>query len=665
MKQCKNCFEQYEEEYGICPHCGYGEGDPADPAWCLPPGSMLAAGRYLVGMTLGTGGFGITYKVWDTKYHTVKAVKEYYPSGLANRMPGHRKVIHLQGKRGAEFEYGLRRFLFEARNMARFSSETIIRVYDFFEGNDTGYIVMEYLEGESLGAYVKEKGGRISWEEAAAYGEAVCQALGEIHGQHYIHRDISPENIFRCSDGRIKLIDFGAAKFEQEEDGRRVIILKPGFAPPEQYEQITAQGPWTDIYALGATLYFLITGVRPPESVNRSVEDTLEPPAALMEELPETVSNAIVKAMALEPTMRFQNVKEFQNALTGSKPVLSLDRERRRRSRKRAVGIAGLFCCIAIAALGCVYVWNQRKKEETIPAETELLVWYEQSEDTTAAEIRAGAMAELAARFEESYPNVDVKLQSFVADSYREILLRAREAGNMPGLYESSGMEDLALEDGLALGDSLDLGNLFFQDQIAGRFPQGTIVPAGFSVPVLYRNTALGTMEGDVLNDPGEMTGGGADGNPVCVIEKDMLSAFEQLYGDPGQFQGVTVSDQALEEFLSGKAAYCFSDILDYHAVQQGMPAMYQVIAPGRETIPAQFCELWSVSSQADAAEQKAAEKFLEFLLSDNGEDILYVQNSRKRPLPINKNAAEAYLSAYEEILPLLEHPEKYSFEKY
>ena len=141
-------------------------------------------------------------------------------------MPGHRKVIHLQGKRGAEFEYGLRRFLFEARNMARFSSETIIRVYDFFEENDTGYIVMEYLEGESLGAYVKERGGRIPWEEAVTYGEAVCQALGEIHGQHYIHRDISLKISFAAATAGSNS-SISAQRNLSGGGWQRVIILKP------------------------------------------------------------------------------------------------------------------------------------------------------------------------------------------------------------------------------------------------------------------------------------------------------------------------------------------------------------------------------------------------------------------------------------------------------
>jgi len=145
--QCNACFEPYENSHEACPFCGYVPGDPPAEPYHLYPGMVLRE-RYLVGQVLGFGGFGITYKVWDQTLNAVRAIKEYYPSGLVNRVPGTQPVILFTRNRAREYQHGLIRFLDEARSMARFSThKSIINVFDHFEENNTAYIVMEYLDG--------------------------------------------------------------------------------------------------------------------------------------------------------------------------------------------------------------------------------------------------------------------------------------------------------------------------------------------------------------------------------------------------------------------------------------------------------------------------------------------------------------------------------------
>lgn len=209
MIRCINCFEQINDDNNACPHCGYVKGTPPKELYHLFPGTELE-NRYVIGEVLGFGGFGITYKAWDKKLDFVVAVKEFYPSGIVNRTPGTKDIIIYAKKREKEFYYGKDRFLEEARNMAKFSSEpNIVNVSAFFEENNTAYIVMEFLDGISLSQYLHESEGIIDVASGIQITEAIANALVKIHEKGIIHRDVSPDNIFLCVNGRIKLIDFG------------------------------------------------------------------------------------------------------------------------------------------------------------------------------------------------------------------------------------------------------------------------------------------------------------------------------------------------------------------------------------------------------------------------------------------------------------------------
>ena len=296
MKTCFSCFQTYGDEYSVCPHCGKQDTSlPKEPIH-LMPGTVLA-GRYIVGQSIGSGGFGIVYKAWDTKFETIVAVKEFYVSRLVTRAEGLKSLI-VSKKSFEEFEYRKERFLAEAKTMAKFGShKNIPNVFEFFEENNTAYIVMELLNGIALNSYMHQLGGHIDNDFALLIANEVGNALKSLHEHNIVHRDVAPDNIYICSEKeiKIKLMDLGAAKLADNTDEVIDIILKPGYSPIEQYDHSQNIGPYTDIYALGATLYVLFTGVKPDESTNRKIHDELIPPNQLNPSVPENLSNAIMK----------------------------------------------------------------------------------------------------------------------------------------------------------------------------------------------------------------------------------------------------------------------------------------------------------------------------------------------------------------------------------
>lgn len=205
------------------------------------------------------GGFGITYLGFDLKLDARIAVKEYYPIGLALRNPGSTMVTVSNAEQGESFKTGAEKFYNEAKMVAKFNGNpNIVSVHDFFYENDTVYFVMGYLQGQTLKSYMKKK--TVTEGQAVNIFQQISNALLASHGMNILHRDISPDNIMLCDDGSIRLLDFGAARQVMAEQSQSLsVILKQGFAPLEQYQQKGKQGAWTDIYALGATIYNALT----------------------------------------------------------------------------------------------------------------------------------------------------------------------------------------------------------------------------------------------------------------------------------------------------------------------------------------------------------------------------------------------------------------------
>lgn len=287
-------------------------------------------GRYTIEKVLGQGGFGITYLGIDELHEKKVAIKEFFPQGIVTRNIEYEDAVTVTfvGKKD-NYNKGKEKFLKEARIMARFSKdEGIVKVQDFFEINNTAYIVMEYLEGITLKQYLREN-ERIEPEELLELFVPLIESLDEIHSQGLIHRDISPDNIMVLLGGKIKLMDFGAAR-DYTDFGEKSLslILKPGYAPPEQYQTHGVQGPWTDIYALCATMYKCLTGENPPDAIERVMDDNLKEISEFGIPVSKQMEETIIKGMSISARNRYQNIEEFCEDLYAlSEETLTLEEE--------------------------------------------------------------------------------------------------------------------------------------------------------------------------------------------------------------------------------------------------------------------------------------------------------------------------------------------------
>ena len=315
MNRCMNCMKTISSD--VCPHCGF-DGDPQEEH-ALPYGTILR-GRYLIGKVLGQGGFGITYIGWDLALEQKVAIKEYYPSGHVIRTATTGNVLHWSATaQTVEFqENGVEGFLKEARKMARITRvPEATLVYDTFPENSTAYIVMEFVEGQTLKDHLAEN-GPMTWEHAQKIFLPTIQAMEAIHQAGIIHRDLSPDNLMLAPDGSVKILDLGAAKDVTLNSGASsVVVAKNGFSPPEQYTQRSTSGPWTDVYALAASIYYSLTGIVPPSAIDRIQKDFLAWDHPHLSSLPKEVATAIQKALTPDSTARTQSMADFKSELEG------------------------------------------------------------------------------------------------------------------------------------------------------------------------------------------------------------------------------------------------------------------------------------------------------------------------------------------------------------
>ena len=290
-------------------------------AGVLNPGVLLANGEYQISRVLGQGGFGITYHGLDTRLNRPVALKEFFPEGCWREGT---TVISAGRWNNSSYINAKQRFLQEGQTLGQFNHPGIVRVYYYFEENNTAYMVMEYLQGKTLGELLKSRGGKLSEADALNYIQLVGQALNMVHQAKMLHQDIKPDNIMLAQDNRAVLIDFGAAReFAGYDNDKFTTMLTPGYAPLEQYGQALTCANYTDIYALGATLYHLVTGKVPVSAIERAAGVVLKTAKEINPELSDRVSRSIAKAMAMNVTQRPQSVKEFLELLALDASVLN------------------------------------------------------------------------------------------------------------------------------------------------------------------------------------------------------------------------------------------------------------------------------------------------------------------------------------------------------
>lgn len=468
---------------------------------CLKPGVILKE-RYKIEEVIGAGGFGITYRAWDPLLQSYVAIKEYYPSGIATRSADSSKVCVPVGQEQREYHRGRIRFLKEAQDVSRFQSEpNIVSIYDYLEENDTAYMVMEYLHGCTLKQYIREHGGRLDTDHILHICLLVLDALAVVHKAGMIHRDISPENIFICEDLTVKLIDFGAAK-QVYLDGEQTmsVVLKPGYAPPEQYAKKDKQGPWTDIYALGATLYFAATGEKPEESFGRVLEDTIKPVCEVNPEIPRAMSQVIMRAMSVKIEDRYQTVEAMREALLAGEGqnaqmepyVIPASRiSKRDLPKKRGFLIGVAFCIVIMLVVTGIWMAGRVAKKAGTATATEMNAASTEAQTATMADAQTATDAEQAATEAEKTTQADNPMVMHVptkeelaeqekSDAILNITSSETERVSIDAFeYMKDGNQGYRMEsaDGLAAvayeGDCVKLC-LKYYDSILGDTPQVT-----------------------------------------------------------------------------------------------------------------------------------------------------------------------------------------------
>lgn len=310
---CPACLQPLPNP-SLCPQCGWYRGISLDGHY-LPPGTRVNA-PYQVARVLGHGGFGITYLGWDANLQIKVAIKEYMPREFAHRDPQSGRVLANSAADAAQFQAGLNRFLDEARILAKFQQHPgIVSVLSFFPAFGTGYMVMEYVEGQTLKAYLDLR-GRLNWTQTLEVFMQIMDALRAVHQAGLLHRDIAPDNIYLCGDGRVKLLDFGAAQASlagnARQGGSHAVLVKSGFAPEEQYRDDSRQGPWSDVYSLAASMYFCLAGIVPPDALDRLKQDQLKPLADFGVAIPPRAEQVLLDALAVDSLQRPQSMETLQ-----------------------------------------------------------------------------------------------------------------------------------------------------------------------------------------------------------------------------------------------------------------------------------------------------------------------------------------------------------------
>ena len=350
QRLCFNCFASFEGG-GVCPLCGFDLAENMqDYPVALWAGALLE-GRYLVGRVLGQGGFGITYLALDMQLDAKVAIKEFMPSDIATRIKG-TTVSVFSGDKSQDFDYGSERFLDEARTLAKFiGNPNIAGVSNYFSENGTSYFVMDYVEGISFKSYIASRGGNVSVEDTLNVMIPVLRALTAVHREGFVHRDVTPDNIYITHDGIVKLLDFGSARYSIGDKSKSLdVVLKVGYAPKEQYIRRGKQGAYTDVYSCAACFYAAITGFLPPESLERLERDEIAPISAGGIEIAPYLEYAIMKGLAVQAEDRFQTAEEFLRAIEERQLPKETPKKAVPSGKKPKILIACAICaCLGLA----------------------------------------------------------------------------------------------------------------------------------------------------------------------------------------------------------------------------------------------------------------------------------------------------------------------------
>ncbi len=711
---CLNCFSD-TGGYDVCPYCGFLSGTPNEPAFMLQPG-MRIWGRYIIGSILGIGGFGVTYKAFDTRLSTVVAIKEFFPQNLASRMPNDSAIRVFSGEEMKSFNINKQRFVEEGKNLAKFTGDAhIVNVLDGFEDNGTAYIVMEFLDGVTLKQYLEQKGGTLPKETALAIMEGLLLGIQSIHIKGIIHRDISPDNIYILRDGSVKILDFGAARFAAKEEWTQSVVVKKGYAPPEQYRTNMKQTPMTDLYAAGATFYKVLTGKTPEESIERWERDLLRRPSAVNNEIDNELDRFVMKSMALKPELRFKSADLMLSALKGGGNYDFPEQEQKRRRRRRTIAlVSSLVLLFAVFGVGglllsqdapivsavitgeapVVYIDDTLADMDISPGEVEM--WIDEGADIALYN-------QLSSEFSELHPDYSVKIKQVQYEelnTYREVEDKSSVEGptltNISYLWDGEERADLSL---LVAGlDEEEYYHYYFENDegiptvFYGLRPSIIYVPSAMineSAPYPISN----------IDDAFYYTERSNYLNYYEYVE-NILQLFTFYYPDTTFAQGEEFFfdlspmrdsiNEIIFNFIASYESEKFEGYVEnrYDTVQKLSPyqadnsVAYIRGEIGQATTAIPFIRTTDeetllmasgnnrleleVNAASDENERLIAMTFIHFVLSERGQSILHIQNNNV--MPVNRQSMTFYVEQYPEysdILPYLENDFDYVYNHY
>ncbi len=548
---CMNCFN-VKGKFEVCPHCGYVDGTPPEQPYCLAPGTVINH-HFIVGTVIGIGGFGITYRCYDSVLGIMVAVKEFYPQGLVNRAPGSPVVNMIASDGGKKFQKQKTRFLMEARSIARFGkAKDIVNVFDYFEENQTAYIIMEYIDGLLLKQYM-EKQGAMPFGEALNVIMPIIEAVKKIHSMGIIHRDISPDNIFITDQNSIKLFDFGNAILSESKDSNRgEKVVKNGFSAPEQYRDSSEQGFFTDVYSVGAILYQLITGQKLPEATERERKDEVRSPLEMGISINSNADKAIMEALAVDPELRFQGIDQFEEALLNKRVAeYPKDKVRNRRRKKGWIigsSVAACFCIVGGMMLAFMSSKNS-SKIFTLPIEdkTTITVWVEnedqkeQLDDLVENGFKQGSIPDQSnnTKLWKRYwkENEEVTVEVLVKEDMAEAISESSDE-NLPNMYitdhvpEDNKKNLVSIEKDVyaALNDQdyycLD------KETYGTEFPDYTELPTGLDTLMLY-SLKLGESDtGKLLITARNYQANNSENHESTIKQSELIELFKKDYSE-------------------------------------------------------------------------------------------------------------------------------------
>lgn len=626
--RCLYCFNEMNEDE-ICPHCKKNKNDLKNKPNCLQPGVLLNSGRYLIGQAMNAGGFGIVYRAYDIKLEIIVAIKEFFPAGLATRMVGKKEIILIENNRGISFNQSKESFLTEAKIMEKFKDNpNVVSGRDWFEENNTAYIVMEFIDGINVRDFMQQNDNKLDLEATQWIGKQIINALKDIHAKGYIFRDLTPDNIMITTEyddlghNIVKLIDFGAAvnintTVDTSNDD---IVLKPGYAPIEQYVSGGVLGAYTDIYALGATMYRMLSGLVPYEVTDRNKEDILEKLVDIDDSIPEYIDRTVMKAMAIDKKIRFQTVDDFEAAFIHDQEVLYPEEELKKLKNKKRI-FFGLMLSVCVALAGTGYFIKSRKdtgiKNITVTTDViSVMLPYRNEKEKDN-------LQEIIDVYEKENNQITVEAEFVLSDSYYETL-SSKEA--LPTVFFNDGTilsTELGSLDELL--ESINLDSYYYFDEAKSNFK--TAIPLGFDAAVCYVNNNLGSSKGIfALNELN-------NGKTAYNLDY-LMSVFNNT-------ETANLVDKEL--FFKEEVAYYIGNVTEWEEITNRLPGQWSV-KPFTKTLNVRLGDYVSISRHVSKNQQNAGLLFIYELLSDLAQNNRYIQGSGL--IPINKDTCKVYFTA-------------------